>query len=111
MLTILDPDEVEPVLVGPGCVRRDLPATHGLRAWIVEMAPGAEWPHVDRHDAHGEQVLVLDGIMIEGERRVGPGSYLNFGPHSSHRPRTETGVRLFGVNLTDRTGSGAAASC
>lgn len=98
MLTVIDPADVEPVIVGPGCIRRDLPNAGGLRAWIVEMEPGAVWPHVDNHDVYGEQVLVLEGEMIEEGRRIGPGSYLNFGPHSSHRPRTETGVRLFGVN-------------
>lgn len=98
MLTVIDPAEVVPVVVGPGCLRRDLPNAGGLRVWIVEMAPGAEWPLVDQHDAYGEQVLVIEGEMIEGERRIGPGSFLNFAAHSSHRPRTETGVRLFGVN-------------
>jgi hypothetical protein len=111
MLTILDPDQVEPVIVGPGCLRRDLPATHGLRAWIVEMEPGAEWPHVDQHDIHGEQVLVLEGVMIEGDRHIGPGSYLNFGSHSSHRPRTETGVRLFGINLTSGAAGAEGGQC
>lgn len=98
MLTVMDPADVEPTIVGPGCLRRDLPSAAGLRVWIVEMAPGAEWPYVDYHDAHGEQVLVLEGEVIEGERRLGPGSYLNFAAHSSHRPRTDTGVRLFGLN-------------
>lgn len=100
MLTVINPADVEPVIVGPGCLRRDLPNAGGLRVWIVEMAPGAEWPHVDHHDAYGEQVLVIDGEMIEGDRRIGPGSFLNFAANSSHRPRTETGVRLFGVNAT-----------
>ncbi len=103
MLTVVDPDSVDPVLVGPGCLRRDLPTAGGLRAWIVDMAPGARWPHVDHHDAFGEQVFVVSGEMIEGERRIGPGSYLNFGPHSAHRPRTESGVRLFGVNVVAAT--------
>lgn len=99
MLTVVDPDHVQPVVVGPGCLRRDLPTAGGLRAWVVDMEPGAEWPHVDQHDEFGEEVFVVSGEMIEGERRVGPGSYLLFGPHSAHRPRTETGVRLFGVNV------------
>lgn len=100
MLTVIDPAGVEPVVIGAGCLRRDLPNTGGMRVWIVEMAPGAEWPHVDQHDAYGEQVLVIDGELIEGERRIGPGHFLNFGANSSHRPRTDTGVRLFGVNAT-----------
>ena len=109
MLTVIDPDAVEPVIIGPGCVRRDLPSEGGLRIWIVEMAPGAEWPHVDEHDAYGEQVLVIDGEMIEGDRRIGPGQFLNFAAHSRHRPRTETGVRLFGVNATGGAPTDGAA--
>jgi hypothetical protein len=108
MLTVIDPAEMEPVVVGPGCFRRDLPNVAGLRIWIVEMAPGAEWPYVDEHDAYGEQVLVVEGEMIEGDRRIGPGSFLSFGAFSSHQPRTETGVRLFGVNATGSAPNEAA---
>ena len=32
------------VIVGPGCTRRDLPANAGARTWVVDIAPGAEWP-------------------------------------------------------------------
>ena len=94
----IDPDTVDPVDIGPGCLRRNLPTAGGLRAWVVDMAPGAMWPHVDRHDAYGEQVFVVSGELIEGDRRFGAGSYLFFGPYSCHQPRTDTGVRLFGVN-------------
>ena len=97
------PDEVEPVIVGPGCIRRDLPTCGGLRAWIVEMEAGAQWPHIDQHDQYGEQVLVLSGEMIEGDQVFGPGTYIAFGPHSAHRPRTETGLKLFGVNAVPLT--------
>ncbi len=98
MPTVIDPDTIVPVVVGPGCLRRDLPTVGGLRAWIVDMAAGAEWPFVDQHDAYGEEVYVVSGEMIDGEQRIGAGSYVLFGSGSSHRPRTEIGVRLFGVN-------------
>ena len=103
----IDPNAIEPVHVGPGCTRRDLPANAGVRVWIVDMEPGAQWPYEDVHDATGEQVLILSGELIEGDRRLGPGTYLNFGPNSRHQPRTETGVRLFGLNLcpSERNGS------
>ena len=93
-------DEVTPVTVGPGCTRYDLPGRSGMRAWIVDIEAGAAWPHVDRHDELGEDVFVVSGEMIEGEARYGAGTFLHFGPNSSHRPRSEKGVRLFGVNLT-----------
>lgn len=92
------------VAVGPGCIRRDLPSPEGVRIWVVEMAPGAVWPHVDHHDAFGENVFVARGVVIEGDQHYGEGCYLNFAPDSQHRPRTEVGVQLFGLNLTPRSG-------
>lgn len=89
--------EATRIEIGAGCYRRDLPSVPGVRAWIVEMAPGSEWPHVDQHP-EGEDVYVIEGEMIEGERRFPAGSYLHFAAGSSHRPRTETGVRLIGWN-------------
>lgn len=92
-------DDLTPIEVGPGCLRRDLPSAAGARAWVVDMAPGSRWPRVDVHGEGGEQIYVVSGELIEGDRRFGPGAYLLFGPGSRHRPRTEIGVRLFGVNL------------
>jgi hypothetical protein len=88
-----------PVQVGPGCIRRDLPSRAGVRTWVVEMEPGAEWPRVDEHDELGEDVFVVRGELIEGDRRFGPGTYLHFEPESRHRPRTDVGVVLAGFNL------------
>jgi hypothetical protein len=98
-LTTFDIDDVPLTEVGPGCRRRALKARDGLRLWVVEMDPGAEWPHVDHHGPGGEDVLILSGELIEGERRIGPGTYMHFRANSSHRPRTEIGARLYGFNL------------
>jgi quercetin dioxygenase-like cupin family protein len=98
-ISLVDPFTVAPVQVGPGCLRRDLTAPHGVRVWTVEIAPGAQWPHIDHHDVHGEVVYVLDGELIEGDRRIGAGTYVVFGPNSCHQPRSETGAMLLGFNL------------
>ena len=94
-------DDVSRLEVGPGCYRRDLPAGPSIRAWIVDIEPGCEWPYVDAHTASGESVFVVSGELIEGESRYGAGTYLYYAPHSTHRPRTENGVRLFGFNHVD----------
>lgn len=91
-------DDVPAVEVGPGCFRRDLPSTSGVRVWVVDMAPGSQWPHIDEHDT-GEEYYVLSGEVIENDKRLRAGDYVFFAPGSSHQPRTETGVRLFGFNL------------
>jgi anti-sigma factor ChrR (cupin superfamily) len=92
------PIDALPVMaVGPGCTRRDLPQVAGVRAWIVDMAPGALWPHVDEHPA-GEAYVVLHGEVIEGDERFGAGTCVTFASGSRHRPRTDTGVRLYGFN-------------
>ncbi len=94
----VDVDAVEPVTIGPGCTRRDLPAREGLRIWVVDIAAGAQWPWVDRHDAGGEFVYVVRGELVDGGRRYGPGHHLAYAPHSLHQPRSDTGVRLYGIN-------------
>lgn len=99
MRTHLNPDDVPPVKVGPGCWRRDVPAAGNVRAWFVDMEPGAVWPHVDEHGEFGEVVLVVSGEVFEDDVRYPAGAYIFHGPNSSHRPRTETGVRLFGFNV------------
>ncbi|MBC5815008.1 MAG: cupin domain-containing protein [Candidatus Eremiobacteraeota bacterium] len=94
----VDVETIDPVFVGPGCVRRDVSVEGPVRAWVIDMAPGSEWPFTDQHDEMGELVYVVSGELIEGETRYKAGTVVRYGPHSSHRPRTQTGVRLFGYN-------------
>jgi mannose-6-phosphate isomerase-like protein (cupin superfamily) len=99
-------DAVEATTIGDGCLRRDLPAPPGARAWLIEMAPGSVWPRFDRHDT-GEAYFVLDGEVIEGEMRYPAGTQVVFPPGSRHRPRSETGARLFGFHLAAEAYLGA----
>lgn len=101
---IVDVDAVPEVHVRLGCVRRDLPSRSGVRIWVVDIAPGGEWPYVDVHDGNGEDIFVVRGELIEGDRTITAGSFVRFAPHSRHRPRTLTGVRLFGFNLLSKDG-------
>lgn len=104
-LDIVDVDTAPEIQVGPGCVRRDLPSRNGVRIWVVDMAPGSEWPYVDAHDGNGEDIFIVRGDLIEGDRTITAGSFVQFAPHSRHRPRTLTGVRLFGFNLQSTEGA------
>jgi len=99
MYHIADLADVHREMVGEGCYRYDLPEANGIRPWVVDIEAGAMWPQIDRHDATGESVFVVEGELIEGERRFGPGTFLQFGAFSEHQPRSESGVRLFGYNV------------
>jgi hypothetical protein len=105
----VDVDAVAPIIIGPGCTRRDLPAPAGLRIWVVDIAAGAQWPRVDRHGAGGEFVYVVSGELIDGGQRYGAGTHLAYAPHSEHQPHSERGVRLYGINPLAKAGDDGRA--
>lgn len=87
--------------VAPGIVRRTLAETEFARGWLIEFAPGTQWPHVDHHDTE-ERYYVLRGAIIEGDRTHPEGSYVTFPAGSSHQPRTESGATILGINQVRR---------
>ncbi|MCX5391985.1 cupin domain-containing protein [Streptomyces sp. NPDC006482] len=99
--TVVQVSEVPTEEVVPGIVRRLLPETEHARSWLIDFAPGTEWPEVDVH-ASEERYYVLSGEIIEGQERHGAGSYVVFAPGSRHRPRTESGARLLGFTVLPR---------
>jgi hypothetical protein len=91
-------DDVAPVEVAAGIMRRPLTQTQYARGWLIDFAPGTEWPEVDVH-ATEERYYIVSGEVIEAEERHGPGTYVVFAPGSRHRPRTETGARMLGITI------------
>ncbi|MFJ8740753.1 cupin domain-containing protein [Embleya sp. NPDC127516] len=92
-------DDVIPIDVAPGIVRRRLAGTEYARGWLIDFAPGTEWPEVDVHTTE-ERYYVLSGEVIEGSERHPAGTYVVFAPGSRHRPRSETGARMLGISMT-----------
>jgi len=94
----LQVNDVDTVEIAPGIIRRQLPKTEYAGGWMIDFAPGTQWPEVDVHDTE-ERYYVISGEVIEGEHRLGPGSYVLFAPGSRHQPRSETGARMLGISL------------
>jgi ChrR Cupin-like domain len=97
-MTAVQVDDIAPAEVATGIMRRRLPHTEYARGWLIDFAPGTEWPQIDVH-ATEERYYVVSGEVIEGEDRYGPGTYVVFAPGSQHRPRTETGARMLGITV------------
>lgn len=56
------------VVVCDGIKRRDFPSTLFARSWIIDFAPGSEWPAVDHHHTE-ERYYVLSGEIIDDNAR------------------------------------------
>lgn len=98
IVEVLLTDQLPAVEVAPGIQRRNLTRTPHAGGWIIDFAPGTQWPDVDHH-AGEERYFVLEGEVLEGHRVHGPGAYIVFGSGSSHQPRTETGARMLGISI------------
>jgi ChrR Cupin-like domain len=98
LMTSVQVEDIAPVEVAAGIMRRRLTHTEYARGWLIDFAPGTEWPEVDEHTTE-ERYFVVSGEVIEGEERHGSGTYVVFAPGSRHRPRTETGARMLGITI------------
>lgn len=66
---------------------------HGPATSIVRYAAGASFPpHVH---AGGEEILVLDGVFVDGAGEHPAGAYLRNPPGSRHAPHSRAGCTLF----------------
>jgi hypothetical protein len=104
-------DAVEAIAIGPGGERRTLPAAPGARAWRIDLAPGALWPGAGADDT-GATCILLEGDLLEGEPtaavvRHPAGTVLVFPPGGRPPLRSESGARLFGVQLSAEAYLGA----
>ncbi|WP_419996510.1 cupin domain-containing protein [Streptomyces boninensis] len=79
--------------VGPGVRARVLPETPHNSAWIVEWAPGAQWPGVDLHEGE-ERYYVLSGTLVDEGRLHREGDYVILDKGTSHSPHSDTGATL-----------------
>jgi hypothetical protein len=98
IVEVLIVDQVPPVEVAPGIIRRSLTRTDHAGGWLIDFAPGTQWPATDHHDGE-ERYFVLSGEILEGDRVHGPGAYVVFASGSSHRPRSESGARMLGISI------------
>lgn len=66
----------------------------GKGAFFIKFDPGAKsLPHVH---AHGEETVVLQGELIDGDGRVlRPGDAVSFAKGSRHSSHSETGCLLY----------------
>ncbi|MGI5471514.1 cupin domain-containing protein [Streptomyces sp. CA-132043] len=93
-------DGVDPVEIGPGVTARRLPRTAYSRGWLLDFAPGSQFPVIDEH-ATEERYYVLSGEIIEGDERHPAGTYVVFAPGSRHQPRTDVGAQIIGYTVLD----------
>ena len=63
--------------------------------FLLKMAPGTSYPR-HRHPG-GEEILMLKGDMIVGDRKMKPGDFLYSPPSSVHDASTEKGCMFMTI--------------
>jgi ketosteroid isomerase-like protein len=96
-------DDVPTEEVTTGITRRRLTTSGHASGWLIDFAPHSIWPATDHHEDE-ERYYVLSGEVLEGPDRFPAGTYVTFHAGSSHRPSSEVGASILGINLV--TGSG-----
>lgn len=85
------PEERFPGIV----VRRLWRGESGARALMLEIAPGARWRGIDRHEPGPEEVFVAAGTFDDGVRTYPAGTFIHNPAGSHHVPGSRTGCTLF----------------
>lgn len=67
----------------------------GAHANVLEMDPGAAWPHRDLHEPGPEEVYVVAGTFNDGARDHPAGTFLHAPAGSWHIPASPAGCTLF----------------
>lgn len=89
-------DEAPAIEIFPGIRRRPLwTGENGAHAQVLEMDPGASWPHRDVHEPGPEEVYVLSGTFEDGAREYAAGTFIHAPAGSWHIPASSTGCALF----------------
>ncbi len=90
--TTLQVDEVAPVKIAPRDRAPQAAEDRIRRCWLIDFAPGTEWPEVDVH-ATEERYYVLSGEVIEERNVTGPvrTSYSHRAAATGPAPRREHG--------------------
>jgi anti-sigma factor ChrR (cupin superfamily) len=79
-----------------GVQRKMLERQGGEVARATSMVRYAPHAHFERHvHDHGEEILVLEGVLTDELGSYGPGTYLKNPPGSAHAPSSEPGCTLF----------------
>lgn len=68
-------------------------AGHPERISLIRFDAGAAFPEHD-HPA-GEEIFLISGDLRDGERRLGPGSWVRYPPGSRHAPMSEKGCVFY----------------